>query len=197
VDVDEVLAMFMRGFERFLSPHGYEMRITKFALFQNIYRLSDGMVLDLDVGREFFNRFFEEAVADIEPAPGARAALRRLAEEASVVILTNAPAHGREPRSRWLVRHGFDYPMIINSGPKGPAVATLAGRTRAPVAFVDDLLMNLESVAVLAPDVRRFQMVADERLRPHAPCDPSRHTRIDDWPAMAEAIAEALGLAPR
>ncbi|HWD67293.1 MAG TPA: hypothetical protein VG227_04965 [Caulobacteraceae bacterium] len=195
--MDEVLAMFMRGFEQFLSPHGYEMRITKFALFQNIYRLSDGMVLDLDIGREFFNRFFEEAVADIEPAPGASAALRRLAEEASVVILTNAPGHGREPRSRWLVRHGFDYPMIINSGPKGPVVATLAARTRSPVAFVDDLLMNLESVAVSAPDVRRFQLVADERLRPHAPCDPSRHTRIDDWPAMAEAIAEALGLASR
>lgn len=189
--------MFMRGFEQFLSPHGYEMRITKFALFQNIYRLSDGMVLDLDVGREFFNSFFEEAVADIEPAPGASAALRRLAEEASVVILTNAPGHGREPRSRWLVRHGFDYPMIINSGPKGPVVAALSARTRSPVAFVDDLLMNLESVADAAPHVRRFQMVADERLRPHAPCDPSRHARIDDWPAMAEAIAEALGLALR
>ena len=189
--------MFMRGFEQFLSPHGYEMRITKFALFQNIYRLSDGMVLDLDVGREFFNSFFEEAVADIEPAPGASAALRRLAEEASVVILTNAPGHGREPRSRWLVRHGFDYPMIINSGPKGPVVAALSARTRSPVAFVDDLLMNLKSVADAAPHVRRFQMVADERLRPHAPCDPSRHARIDDWPAMAEAIAEALGLALR
>ena len=188
--------MFMRGFEEFLSPHGYEMRITKFALFQNIYRLSDGMVLDLDLGREFFNRFFEEAVADIEPAPGASEALRRLASEASVVILTNAPGHGREPRSRWLARHGFDYPMIINSGLKGPVVATLAARTRFPVAFVDDLLMNLESVAVSAPGVRRFQLVADERLRAHAPCDPARHTRIDDWPTMADAISAALAKRP-
>ncbi|HEY1414808.1 MAG TPA: hypothetical protein VGF42_02855 [Caulobacteraceae bacterium] len=197
MDVDEVLAMFMRGFEQFLGPHGYEMRITKFALFQNIYRLSDGTVLDLDLGREFFNSFFEEAVADIEPVPGASEALRRLAADASVVILTNAPGHGREPRSRWLARHGFNYPMIINSGPKGPVVAALAARTRSPVGFVDDLLMNLESVAVSAPAVRRFQLVADERLRPHAPCDPSLHLRIDDWPAMADAIAKALGLPPR
>jgi FMN phosphatase YigB (HAD superfamily) len=116
VDVDEVLAMFMQGFERFLGPHGCEMRITRFALFQNIYQLSDGQVLDLDRGRELFNHFFEEAVADIEPTPGASEALSQLASRASIVILTNAPAHGREPRSRWLIRHGFDYPMSVKSG---------------------------------------------------------------------------------
>src|SRR5215472_14704943 len=159
------------------------MRITKFALFQNIYRASDGKVMDLEDGRALFNRFFEAAVADIEPAPGAREALEGLACQAGVVILTNAPGHGRGPRSRWLARHGFPYPMIINSGPKGPVVAALAERTRSPVAFVDDLLMNLESVADAAPDVLRFQLVADERLRPHAPCDPARHTRFDDWPS--------------
>lgn len=189
--------MFMRGFELFLTPHGYEMRITRFALFQNFYRISDGMVLDLDLGRELFNRFFDEAVAEIEPAPGAREALDRLADAAEIVILTNAPSHGREPRSRWLARHGFPYPMIINAGPKGPVVAALAARTKSPVAFVDDLLMNLDSVAEAAPDVRTFQLVADERLRPYAPCDPERHPRIDDWPSLADAIADALGLARR
>lgn len=186
--------MFMRGFEQFLGPHGYEMRITRFALFQNIYRVSDGKVMDMDDGRILFNRFFEDAVADIEPAPGAREALESLASRAGVVILTNAPGHGREPRSRWLVRHGFPYPMIINSGPKGPVVAALAERTKSPVAFVDDLLMNLDSVAEAAPLVRRFQLVADERLRPYAPCDPARHVRFDDWPSLADAIARDLGL---
>lgn len=194
VDVDEVIAMFMRGFEFFLGPHGYEMRITRFALFQNIYSLTDGKVMDLGVGRELFNEFFIEAVAEIEPAPGAREALERLAVGATVVILTNAPGHGREPRSRWLARHGFPYPMIINAGPKGPVVAALSAQTNSPVAFVDDLLMNLDSVAEAAPEVRRFQLVADERLRPFAPCDPERHERIDDWPGLAEALAEALEL---
>jgi hypothetical protein len=197
VDVDEVLAMFMRGFESFLGPHGFEMRITRFALFQNIYRVSDGNVMDIDHGRELFNRFFDEAVADIDPAPGACEALEALAQQAGVVIVTNAPGHGREPRSRWLARHGFPYPMIINSGPKGPVVAALAARTRSPVGFVDDLLFNLDSVAEAAPDVVRFQMVADERLRPFAPCDPARHSRIDDWPSLAAAIAKALDLPGR
>ncbi|MGH7022792.1 MAG: hypothetical protein ACREEB_04275 [Caulobacteraceae bacterium] len=194
VDVDEVLAMFMRGFERFLAPHGYEMRITKFALFQNIFRLQGGEVLDIERGRELFNLFFEKDVADIDPAPGAREGLERLARSASIVILTNAPSHGREPRARWLAENGFPYPLVVNAGPKGPAVAALAARTSAPAAFVDDLLPNLESVATEAPGVLRFQLVADERLRPLAPADPARHARIDDWPSLAEAIARELGI---
>jgi hypothetical protein len=113
VDVDEVLAMFMRGFGQFVAGHGYEMRITKFALFQNCYRLADGKELDLEKGRELFNAFFESDVEHIDPAPGASAALAALAENASVVILTNAPRHGREPRARWLANHGFPYPLVI------------------------------------------------------------------------------------
>jgi hypothetical protein len=194
VDVDEVLAMFMRGFGAFVAGHGYEMRINKFALFQNIYRLTDGEELDLDRGRELFNLFFETDVEHIDPAPGACEALARLSAFASIVILTNAPRHGREPRARWLAKHGFPYPLIINSGPKGPAVATLAARTTGPAAFIDDLLPNLESVASEAPTVTRFQLVADERLRPLAPANPHRHQRIDHWPSLAVAIAEALGL---
>ena len=195
VDVDEVLAMFMRGFERFVAPHGYEMRITRFALFQNIFRLQDDETLDIERGRELFNLFFEKDVADIDPAPGASESLARLARQANIVILTNAPSHGREPRARWLAANGFPYPLVINVGPKGPAVAMLAARTRAPSAFVDDLLANLESVAAEAPAVLRFQLVADERLRGLAPADPARHTRIDEWPGLADAIARGLGIA--
>jgi hypothetical protein len=194
VDVDEVLAMFMRGFEQFVAPHGYQMRITKFALFQNIYRAADGEALDLERGRDLFNQFFEKDVEHIEPAPGASEALAGIARHATVVVLTNAPGHSRDPRARWLIKHGFPYPLIINAGPKGPAVAALAARTLGETAFVDDLLGNLESVAIEAPRVLRFQHVADERLRPFAPGDPERHQRIDHWPTLANAISQALGL---
>ena len=84
--------------------------------------------------------------------------------------------------------------MIVNSGLKGPPVAALASRTTGATAFLDDLLPNLDSVAESAPAVHRFQMVADTRLRPLAFCAPERHRRIDDWPAMGEAVARALGL---
>jgi hypothetical protein len=194
VDVDEVLAMFVRGFERFLGGHGLEMRLNHFALFQNIFRPGESEHLDVAAGRKLFEVFFETDVEDIDPAPGAKEALEALARRASIVILTNAPPHSRAPRARWLVRHGFDYPLVVNAGPKGPPVAAMTRMTTGKAAFVDDLLPNLDSVAKESPAVTTFQMVADERLRPLAHSAPDRHRRIDDWAQLGPAIATAVGI---
>ncbi len=193
-DVDEVLGLFMHGFGRFLATRGYEFRMDRFALFQNIFARGAREHLDLAAGQALFDDFFRFACDDMEPAPGAVEALAELSKGAGIVALTNAPDHAREPRTRWMARHGMDYPLLINSGPKGPAVAALAARTRGPVAFVDDLLGNLDSVAEAAPTVHRFQMVADPGLRRIAPAAPDRHPRIDDWPALRVEIALVLGL---
>src|SRR6478672_2536272 len=58
VDVDEVLAMFMHGFERFLGARGLEMRIDRFALFQNIFKPGESEHLDVSAGRVLFDEFF-------------------------------------------------------------------------------------------------------------------------------------------
>ena len=194
VDVDEVLALFMHGFGRFVATRGYEMRVDRFALFQNIYRLGESECIDLPTGRTLFDDFFRFA-DDIDPTPDAAHSLRKLAHAGvTIVILTNAPPHAREPRARWLVKHGMDYPMIINQGPKGEAIAALAARTNKPVAFVDDLIGNLDSAAQAAPQVLRFQLVADPRLRDLAPTAPDRHRRIDHWPQLYDALARALNV---
>ena len=192
VDVDEVLAQFMRGFGAFIGRHGFELRVDRFALFQNIYRPGETEHLDLIAGKALFDDFFRDGVDDLPPALGAADALADLSTRAEVVILTNAPEHGRLARIKWLKTHGFDYPLIINSGPKGPAAAELSARTSGPAVFIDDLLPQLESVAEKAPRVGRFQMVSDERLRPFAPSAPERHSRIDEWPALKAAIEERL-----
>jgi hypothetical protein len=192
VDVDEVLAKFMLGLERYVGRRGYEMRITRFALFQNIYPVGALEHVGPEAGLELFNGFFLDGADDLEPAEGAADALADLSTQAEVVILTNAPGHGREARSGWLKKHGFDYPLVINSGLKGPAAAELARRTVGAAAFIDDLLPNLESVAESAPAVSRFQMVADERLRPFAPSMLERHPRHDEWPALKAAIEAAI-----
>ncbi len=192
VDVDEVLAQFMRGFGTFIERHGFELRIDRFALFQNIYRPGETEHLDLIAGKVLFDDFFRDGADDLIPAIGAADALADLSTRAGVVILTNAPEHGRQARIQWLKTHGFDYPLVINSGPKGAPAAELAGRTTGPAVFIDDLLPQLESVAEKAPGVGRFQMVSDERLRPFAPSAPDRHVRIDEWPALKTAIEERL-----
>ena len=192
VDVDEVIAHFMRGFGVFMARHGYEFRVDRFALFQNIYRPGESEPVDIAIGRELFDAFFRDGADDLEPAIGAADALASLSTKAGVVILTNAPDCGRVARAGWLKTHGFDYPLILNSSLKGPAVATLSARTSGKVGFIDDLLPNLESVAEHAPAVHRFQMVADERLRPLAPAAPERHARHDDWPSLRKAIEQAI-----
>ncbi len=188
VDVDEVLGLFMQGFGRFLEGRGLEFRVDRFALFQNIFRPGETEHLPVADGKIHFDEFFRYACNDMETAPGGPEALRSLSSKAGVVILTNAPGQGRLARARWLGRNGMDYPLILNSGPKGPLAASLAVQVHGPAVFIDDLLSNLDSVAEHAPEVSRFQMVADPRLQPMAPSAPDRHTRIDDWNELRQAI---------
>lgn len=192
VDVDEVLGLFMQGFGRFLEDRGLEFRVDRFALFQNIYRPGEDQHLPIEEGKIHFDDFFRLGCGDMEPAPGGAEALRALSERANVVILTNAPGPARMARARWLGRHRMDYPLVLNTGPKGPLAAGMVRQVRAPAAFIDDLMSNLDSVEQSAPHVHRFQMVADPRLQPLAPTAPDRHRRIDDWGELRQAIEAAI-----
>lgn len=144
VDVDEVLGLFMEGFARYLAGRGYEMRFDRFALFQNIYRPGEDRHIDIETGRTHFQSFFRDAVEDMPVAEGGPQALARLSRRADIVILTNAPGQALEGRARWLKKHGMDYPLLVNSGLKGPVASSLAAQARGPVAFVDDMIPNLE-----------------------------------------------------
>lgn len=192
VDVDEVLGLFMKGFGAFLAERGYEFRIDRFALFQNIYAAGAAEHLDLEAGRALFHEFFASRCAEMEPAPGAVEALNRLSRGAEILILSNAPPQAERLRGDWLKKHGLQHPLILSSGPKGPITAALVAQTPQKSAFVDDLLSNLDSVREHAPATATFQHVADERLRPLAPSAPERHPRIDDWAELAAAIEAAI-----
>ena len=196
VDVDEVLALFVQGFRRWLAPHGVELRMERFGLFANMFPAGAEAPLGKAAGQALFARFFEDACGELEIAPGGPDALAGLARRAQVVVLTAAPESARPRRAAWLAAQGLDYPLVFSDGLKGDAVAALAQAAGGPVAFIDDLLPNLDSVAQAAPQVSRFQLVADPALRPLAPADPERHTRIDSWPELARAIeAELFGAA--
>ncbi len=191
VDVDEVLGLFMLGFGAFVAEHGCELRFERFALFQNIYRPGATEHLDLAEGRKLFDEFFRSRCGEIEPAPGAVEALRRLERRAEILILSNAPAEAEALRGDWLKRHGLPRALILSSGPKGPVTAGLVAQTMGRTAFVDDLIPNLDSVAEHSPTTATFQHVADLRLRPLAPRS-DRHRRIDDWTDLGEAIEASI-----
>jgi len=191
VDVDEVLGLFMQGFGKFLESRGFEFRVDRFALFQNIYRPGAIEHLELSEGRKLFDDFFRTGCGEIEPAPGAIEALATLSRRAEILILSNAPADAERLRAQWLKRHGLPQALILSSGPKGPITAALTAQTTQRTAFVDDLISNLDSVADHSPATATFQHVADLRLRPLAPRS-DRHRRIDDWAELGAAIEASI-----
>ena len=192
IDVDEVLGLFVQGFDAWLRGHGHELRMTSFRLFGNIYATGADEPADKIVGKGLFDGYFAEGCGEMAVAPGAADALARIAGTAAVVILTNAPECSRRLRGDWLARHGLPYPLIVNAGPKGPAVAALADAAGSRCAFVDDLLPNLDSVAEHAPAVARFQLVADPALRTMAPRS-ERHAAVEDWAVLEGELRAALG----
>jgi hypothetical protein len=56
----------MHGFGRFLGTRGYEFRMDRFALFQNIFAPGADEHLDLAAGQALFDDFFRFACDDME-----------------------------------------------------------------------------------------------------------------------------------
>lgn len=193
IDVDEVLGLFVQGFDRWLRGRGHELRMTSFRLFGNMYASGSDAALDKEAGKALFDAYFAEGCGEMEVVPGSAEALARVAEGAAVVILTNAPECSRTLRGGWLARHGLPYPLIVNAGSKGPVVAALAAAAGGKAAFVDDLPPNLDSVADHAPAVARFQLVADPALRAMAPRS-ERHRAVEDWAELEGELSQALEL---
>ena len=96
-------------------------------------------------------------------------------------------------RQRALAKHGMDYPLVANIGPKGAAVRALARRVTAPTVFIDDIPRHHADVHSLAPDVWCLHFVADRRLgRLLAPAEHSDH-RAESWDDAVAAIPRFLG----
>ncbi|MEI2806722.1 MAG: hypothetical protein V9G18_12505 [Albidovulum sp.] len=136
-DVDEVVVHFTRDFEAYLDARGLWLDTSSFALNGNIRQRQrcgdrgprgDGLI----------DRFFVDRTRHLEPIDGAVAALQDIGETADVVLLTNLPHSSGDDRRENLRQHGLPFPVVTNSGPKGPAIRQLAHRARTATVFVDD-----------------------------------------------------------
>jgi len=191
VDADEVLLAFARGFDKFLGERGCYLDLVSYRLHGNVRRIDDRSAL-IDIEVTGLLDEFREALDWLEPVEGARDAIADLACDMDVVVVSNVSAAQAPARLKNLAALGMTVPLLANSGPKGPAVKTLARRAGKPVFFVDDIPMHHASVAEHAPDVIRIHFVGDERLKALLAPSPHAHVRLDDWAAASAFVRGRL-----
>jgi hypothetical protein len=191
-DVDEVVVHFLRGFEAFLGDNNLWLDPASFALNGNVRALEGNAPVPATELGELINRFFAERARKLEPIEGAHQALSSLARRAGVVLLSNIPAAFRDDRLANLAEHGFDFPLVVNQGPKGPAVRTMIERHADTVVFIDDVPGYVTSVAEHCPTVNLVHFMQDARFARHvAPLDCGCF-RTDNWREAHDHIAGLL-----
>ncbi len=191
VDADEVLLRFVDGFDRFLRRQDLFLDLTSYRLHGNVKRTSDRTaVLDVEV-----SALLEEFRRDLdwlEPVEGASETLAMLARQTDIVVLTNITPAQAQPRMRNLKALGLDFPLVANSGPKGPAVKHLANHAAAATFFIDDIPQQLASSAECAPEVIRIHLIGDSRLKALLPPAALAHLYAEDWRAAGLFILDHL-----
>jgi hypothetical protein len=167
-----VVVHFTRSFEEFLTERDLYLDTVSFALNGNIRQRSTRVPEPQEVVARLIDDFFAERTADLPAIEGAVEALQILAEEATVVMLTNLPHHARDKRIANLRSHGLSFPLVTNSGPKGPAIRHLADNHGPPIVFIDDSPNFIASSREHAPEVHLLHFLHDKRYaRLHQPFD--------------------------
>ena len=190
-DADEVLLQFMRQFEIYLDRNDMWIDLSSFRLQGNIkYKGSDDAV-DM-TNRNIIDDFFAAETLNFYPVEGAAEALNALSKEAQIIILTNLPLAQKSERQINLSKHGMDYPVIVGSGLKGPAVKSLGEKINAPLFFLDDIPHNINSVAEYVPTSGRIHMIADPRLSKLIGAAEGASARIDQWQEAQAWILDKL-----
>jgi hypothetical protein len=166
-DVDEVIVHFTRALEAYLGERDLWLDTSSFALTGNIRRLKDNApIAGADTAR-LIDDFFIARTRHLEPIEGAVDSLLTIAEHANVVLLTNLPHHSGDARRENLSGLGLDFPVVTNSGPKGPAIKALALMVEGPVVFIDDSPSFIASAFEHAPHARLIHFLHDERFAKH------------------------------
>jgi hypothetical protein len=191
VDADEVLLAFVAGFDRFLRERALFLDLVAYRLHGNVKRIEDRSAL-IDIEVTALLDEFRTNLDSLDTVEHACEVLESLASDLAIVVLTNISPAQADARRRNLDILGFPYPLVVNNGPKGRAVKSLASRAGKPVFFVDDIPQHHSSVAELAPDVWRIQLIGDERLKPLLPKAPDAQFRAETWRDAETFIREHL-----
>ncbi|MDP1027178.1 HAD family hydrolase [Sphingomonas sp. KR1UV-12] len=182
-DCDEVLVHMVRHFRDWLGEaHAIDFDLGGGDFTSSMTRRNGAAAPTQDEMWGLLGGFFPAEMARQTLVPGAAEALRALAAQADIVILTNLSDACHAARVQQLAAFGIPHRVVCNQGGKGQPVAALVAEHGDPVTvFVDDLAVHHDSVARHAPGVHRLHMIAEPLLAAAMPPAPAAHARIDDW----------------
>jgi len=192
-DVDEVVVHFTRALEVYLGERELWLDTSSFALNGNVRRLVGNDPLPGSEVGKLIDDFFITRTRHLEPIDGAIDSLLTIAKHAEVVLLTNLPHHSGDARRENLRSLGIDFPVITNSGPKGPAIKTLAAMVDGPVVFIDDSPSFIASAYEHVPHARLVHFLHDERFARHLEPVEYVSLRTGSWDEARPHIITELG----
>ncbi|MDI7864379.1 hypothetical protein MRS76_20790 [Rhizobiaceae bacterium n13] len=180
-DIDEVVLEFISPFQAYLRNRQFELLPRSFMLHGNIFSLLDGSEPDEAAMKAMQEDFFANQDKWQKPAVRAVETLRDLSGDADVVFLTAMPPRYQKVRRTLLDRLDLPYPMIATEEAKGPVVEALHQRRPLPVAFLDDIQRNLQSVRSHVPDCLLVSLMANADFRALAPAPTEGIVQAADW----------------
>jgi hypothetical protein len=191
-DVDEVVVHFIKAFEQWLDEHGCWLDPASFALNGNVKRRSDNMPIPVEELQTHFGGFLGQRTATFEEIANASRSLKHLSGVADVIMLTNMPQEYYDDRMLNLSALDMNYPVVVNTGHKGPAMIEITAASAAPVIFIDDTPSNITSVREAVPDVHVVHFMQDERFGRHCLPIDGISLRSDNWNETADHIARLI-----
>jgi hypothetical protein len=191
-DVDEVILHLVAPFEQLLDEQGYELRKKTIQLNGNIFSKEDGSEAELQLVWTVLTQLFEEQSTRQAMVEGASTVLQGLHRNVDILLLTNLPHKFGDTRRDYLANINIPYPLVTNSGAKGPVLKWLEERNKVVTAFVDDTPHHLESVHSSTPDTHLVHFMANREFRDMIGKPPSVILSTGDWSEAGIALKKAL-----
>ena len=192
-DVDEVIVHFTRDFEDYIALHGLWLDTSSFALNGNIRYRDSNLPAPEPLVAEMIGSFFDTRTRHMQEIDGAVSSLLALGDWADVVLLTNLPHTAGDHRRENLKSHGLPYPVVTNSGPKGPAIRNLWERGGRPVVFIDDSPSYIASAHEYAPEVHLVHFLHDDRFARHIEPLDFVSLRTASWNEVTPFVMKLIG----
>lgn len=187
-DIDEVALEFITPFSKFLQASGQQLLPRSFRLHGNIVDAKSGEPIADGLVKELIAAFFRQQADWQCPAENAIETLAELADDADIVFLTAMPPQHTAVRRALLDRHGLHYPLLATEEPKGPTIKRLHAERPQPLAFLDDILRNLQSVREHAPACLLVNLMANADFRALAPDPGEGIAKAASWTEAATII---------